>query len=303
MYDPIIDDLIDEDFELFEWAADLPELTAADVGERPAELYLQDEIEGLGARAYQAAKRAVFPMAPRGWKDAIETAASYVRNNKAVTPGMCLREVRQYFGVPARYAAAVDSLNDAKRSGKAYRIGDWSKVPRGCIVYMEGGGSVYGHIVISLGGGQVISTDVPRGRYGRIHGGTLTRSWGYTRAYFSPLVNGYRAWPRKDLYGKKKNHDPKPKGLKVNRYRVNKALADGKKPSRYERRHIRRVVRALRKKGWSVDGWPPHVESVSRALEKFQRHRPELRGDADGKLGPLTCKLLGIRSRRGGDKR
>jgi len=232
-----------------------------------------------------------FPKAPRHWRKAIKTAASYVSSGKTVTPGYCLRETRQYYGVPAVYPAAKDSLQDALNKGKAYRIRNWSKVPRGAIVYWRGGGSQYGHIAISIGKGRVISTDWPTGRYGRVHGATLMRSWGYTEAYWSPLVNGYRVWPRK----KKK----KVRGPKINRRRVNRSLRNpGKYRGKIAMKQLRTVRNALRRKGWSVKGFKNYPEaSTRRALGKFQRKQGWTGSGADGFLGRKTAKRLGIRSR------
>src|SRR5690606_10040983 len=120
-----------------------------------------------------------FPKAPRHWRKAIKIARSYVRNGKSVAVGYCLRETRQYYGVPSKYLSANDSLAAARRAGKAYRITNWSKVPRGAVVYWDSPSSEHGHVAISIGKGRVISTDWPRGRYGVVHGATLMRSWGY----------------------------------------------------------------------------------------------------------------------------
>lgn len=198
-YDPDIDDIPAEEWELDPAYADLPDLDA-ERPPRPDESHFQDDItEGLGGKIRRA-MRAVFPTAPRGWKAAIETAAGYARSGKYVDAGMCLRETRQYYGVASRYAAAVDSMNSAgsKRMLRSLKDG---KAPRGAIVYAKGGGSQYGHVWISVGGGWSISTDWPTNRYGRVRITTLVSSWGYTEVKWSPLVNDVRVWPRKDLYG------------------------------------------------------------------------------------------------------
>lgn len=95
----------------------------------------------------------------------------------------------------------------------------------------------------------------------------------------------------------------KPRGLRVNRYRVNKALRDGKDPSKYERKHMDAVAQALRKHGYSVEGYPKYTNSLHRAIQKFQESQGWHGSDADGYLGPTTCRLLGLRSRKGGGNR
>lgn len=233
-----------------------------------------------------------YPRAPRGWKDAIATAQSYAANGRRTQSGMCLRETRQYYGVPAKYPAAKDSLAAAQREGKAYRIHNWNKVPKGAIVYWFGGGSKYGHIAISVGKGYVISTDIPSaGRYGRIHGAQLMRAWGYTRAYWSPLVNDYRVWPRYDLYGR-------PKRAKrwgpVNRFRVNRALRGGR-IDKVTRRQMNRVVwagRAQRGKAFAKGYAKRPRASLRRAIRKFQQHQGWRGNDADGLIGPETGRRL-----------
>lgn len=92
-----------------------------------------------------------------------------------------------------------------------------------------------------------------------------------------------------------------PKGLKVNRHRVNEVIDNpGKKLTKYARKHCNAVAKALRKNGLSVEGWPEHVNSLERAIRKFQEDQGWTGKDADGRLGPATCRLLGLRSRKGG---
>lgn len=135
---------------------------------------------------------------------------------------------------------------------------------------------------------------------GRVSGG---EHWSYSFGKTCPTNTRIRQWQEVIRRARKGG---KPKGLRVNRYRVNKALSQtGRKPSKYERKHINAVVAALRDHGWSVEGyerhdWPTHLNSVSRAIQKFQKHQGWHGKDADGRLGPTTCRLLGLRSRKGG---
>lgn len=283
-YDSDLDDLAGEDCTLDPAAADLPDLSDETV-ERPPENddSPQDVVpEGMGA----------LPKAPRHWRDAIKTAVGYARNGQYVEAGYCLRECREYYGVGPLYAAAKDSLAGAQRLGKARRVHDWNKVPRGVLVYWTGPNSQYGHIAISLGGGYVISTDWPRNRYGRVHGGTLMNSWGYTAAFWAPLVNDTRVWPAKE------KRNPKPKGPRINRARVNRSL---KHPGKYDGEtalgQLKVVRNALRDRGWDVEGYGDHPEaSVRRVLRKFQEKQGWKGSGADGLLGRKTAKLLGLNS-------
>lgn len=278
-------DLDDEEYELDPEYADLPELSEEDV-QRPEEHEggQDDEaLEGLGA----------IPRAPRSWKEALRIAASYVRNNRSVTPGYCLRETRQYYGVGPYYPAAKDSAEGARRLGKLYRVTNYNKIPRGAIVYWTGGGSQYGHVAPCVGAGRVISTDWPRGKYGFIKAETLKNAWGYDNVYWSPLVNDVRVW------SPKRKKPKKPKRKRINRARVNRTLKHpGKEKWQGDlaMEQLDVIVKALRKRGWSVKGYPKHINSARRAISKFQRHQGWRGEDANGLVGPGTCKRLGVRS-------
>lgn len=84
----------------------------------------------------------------------------------------------------------------------------------------------------------------------------------------------------------------------VNRRRVNRALRHpGHRRGKLVTRQLNRLDAALDVHGFTAKGWPPHVHSLWRAVKNFQEHDPDLRGDADGYLGRLTCKKLGLRSK------
>lgn len=114
----------------------------------------------------------------------------------------------------SRYPGSAGVVQVAKDSLAAadvkHRITDWAKVPRGAIVYWIGGGSQYGHVAISVGDGYVLSTDWPTARVGRVHGGTLMNAWGYTEAFWSPIINDVVVWRRKPKAAKPEQ-EPKPK--------------------------------------------------------------------------------------------
>lgn len=84
--------------------------------------------------------------------NATQTAAS-ARHSHRNKPGYCLQWARTRAGIPGRYATAADAARHAH--GKHFG----SKPPAGAAVYYTGGSHGYGHIAISVGGGNVRSTD------------------------------------------------------------------------------------------------------------------------------------------------
>lgn len=182
-----------EDFDIEPLAGLLPELTAADLGPAP-DGPQDDPVEGLGSDG--------IPKSGRSWREAVQIALEKVRTGATTEVGMCLKRTREYYGVGPLYSAAKLSLAGAQRLGKAYQVGfeDVDRIPRGAVVYWTGPNSQYGHVAISLGGGMCVSTDVPRGRFGKINIATLARAWGYTAIFWSPLVNDVRVWaPRRPV--------------------------------------------------------------------------------------------------------
>ncbi|HLR83960.1 MAG TPA: hypothetical protein VK059_03370, partial [Nocardioidaceae bacterium] len=92
-------------------------------------------------------------------------------------------------------------------------------------------------------------------------------------------------------------HKPKRKSF-VNRRRVNRALRNPNlKVGKLARRQMNRVARALRERGWSVKGYPRYTHSLKRAIGNFQANQGWVGDDANGYLGPETCKRLGLRSK------
>ncbi|MCM0622345.1 hypothetical protein [Nocardioides bruguierae] len=194
-------DLTAEDFTLDPDAALLPTIELdTDLGEfaAPPELAggQDDVVEGRGGPA--STGPGAIPTYVRPRREALALAVSYARDGRTVTPGYCLRESRQYFNVAALYAAAKLSLAGAQELGVAHRVAITSdavaRIPRGAIVYWTGPLSQYGHIAPSLGDGMVLSTDWPRGRYGKVRADVLAAAWGYTEMFWAPTVNDVRVW-------------------------------------------------------------------------------------------------------------
>jgi hypothetical protein len=88
----------------------------------------------------------------RAQHNATQTAAS-ARHSHRNKPGYCLQWARTRAGIPGRYATAAD----AARHAHGKHLG--SRPPAGAAVYYTGGSHGYGHIAVSVGGGQVRSTD------------------------------------------------------------------------------------------------------------------------------------------------
>ena len=177
----------DDDLKIVPEAEGLPVLDASLCPPPPDLEHQDDVVEGLGAG---------IPDYVRPWREAIKFALAKVTSGATTPVGMCLQNVRLYFLVAALYACAKLSLAGAQALGKAYQVAfdAVDRIPRGSIVYFIGPNSQYGHIVISLGGGWCISTDWPRGRFGRVRIDDLARAWGYTEIFWSPLVNDVRVW-------------------------------------------------------------------------------------------------------------
>lgn len=94
--------------------------------------------------------------------------ASAARTN---TRNLCLRVVRGWLGVGARYPSALTAWNRARHK----HPGD-KHPPAGVPVFW--GGRPFGHVALSIGGGKVRSTDWPRaGRVGTASIDEITRGW------------------------------------------------------------------------------------------------------------------------------
>lgn len=191
-------DLDDDDFAPSPDVDDLPDLT--DLPEAPpapwalvAEAGQDDlaDLEGLGGVG-------AIPDFVRDTREALGVAVGYARDGRVVDTGYCLRETRQYFNVAPLYLAAKLSLAGAQDLEVAHRVGEVDRIPRGAIVYWTGPSSQYGHVAPSLGGGMVLSTDWPSGRYGKVRADTLAAAWGYDAVWWAPCVNDVRVWsPRR----------------------------------------------------------------------------------------------------------
>jgi len=141
-----------------------------------------DEAEGLGAPGD----------APRTGVEAIALARQMSANRTFVGSGMCLKTVRTYYGINAKYLDATDSYNAADHK---VHVRSGIDVPRGVPVYWTGGSSGHGHIALSLGGGLCLSTDWKEpGRIDVARIDDITARWGLPFQGYAWEVNDVIAW-------------------------------------------------------------------------------------------------------------
>jgi hypothetical protein len=97
--------------------------------------------------------------------------------------GMCQQQVREWADIPAKYPDAVTS---GKHAGPLKK----TEPPRGAVLYWSGGSRGHGHVALSLGHGQVRSTDWPApGRVGTTTERNITRDWNLTYMGWSWEIN------------------------------------------------------------------------------------------------------------------
>lgn len=108
------------------------------------------------------------------------TAAQAIAKAKATahwTIGMCDQFVAVMYGFDSSgYATAVKNWQATPASLK--HAGDWS-APAGALMYWGGGSTGAGHVAISLGNGQIITTDATPGNVGTVSARTPTDKWGH----------------------------------------------------------------------------------------------------------------------------
>lgn len=206
--------------------------------------------------------------------EAIAIARSWFLSGRWCGIGMCLKTVRQYYGVPSGIpTAAASYYKSAHKRG----VRSGREVPRGVPVYWTGGSRGAGHIAISVGGGLCLSTDWKRAGkvdYARID--DITSHWGLDFRGYTWEVNGRQVWaPAK----------PKPT-VKLSNLRRGKRNHD-----------VVEVKTALRKKGYrgfrvKSNKWGGGIE---RAYAKYQRRLGYSGRDANGIPGRVSLERLGFR--------
>jgi hypothetical protein len=123
-------------------------------------------------------------------KDGLIAAKAKVGKKEDGGRGYCLMNVRTWFGVLAKYATAADAWRAAKTKVKI-ALADVDTMPAGVPVFWERGARLgtAGHIAISLGGGQCITTDSPIGYVGKRGIKELTTAWGMEFSGYALEIN------------------------------------------------------------------------------------------------------------------
>lgn len=124
-------------------------------------------------------------------------AAALTENSKPSRnwTGLCMMFTRMMFGVSAvgdvdgdGDADAVDGWKSAKRK---HPTKDPYDIPRGVPVFWSGGRNGYGHAAISVGGGQMWSTDIERaGKVDLAPIAEVKRKWGLELLGWAEDING-----------------------------------------------------------------------------------------------------------------
>jgi hypothetical protein len=106
---------------------------------------------------YAQGHRAIWASASKG-----EAAISwfYARIGATVYEGKCELAVENAFGTSSQYYRAIDNWNDRARKSQAQQ--PYTAAPRGALVFYST--SSAGHVAISLGNGQVVTTSAPGGK-------------------------------------------------------------------------------------------------------------------------------------------
>lgn len=114
-----------------------------------------------------------------------ETTARNAEQTTSNDPGMCLQWSRQRAAIGSYYGDAATAWHNTNDRYPGNR-----NPPRGSMVFWTGGGSGYGHIAPSLGGGQVRSTDSGgKGKPATVDLDWPVRNWGLVYAGWAWDVN------------------------------------------------------------------------------------------------------------------
>lgn len=128
--------------------------------------------------------------------NAIRNARARSRNRAPFKSGMCLREVRECYGIPS---AAPDAATAWRWAEHKHYETDPQKIPRGVPVFWSGGASGYGHVAISstpkrlrrIRPARCWSTDIRRsGYFDRVPITEIHDRWGLTLLGWTEDLNG-----------------------------------------------------------------------------------------------------------------
>jgi cell wall-associated NlpC family hydrolase len=110
----------------------------------------------------------------------VTTGAEAIAKAKSIsawTVGMCDQFVARMYGFDSSgYSTAIKNWQATPSTLK--HAGDWN-APAGALMYWSGGSTGAGHVAISLGNGQIVSTDAPqRGTVGTVSARMPSDQWG-----------------------------------------------------------------------------------------------------------------------------
>ena len=124
-----------------------------------------------------------------------EDAARVAEADNFNDPGMCQQQTRNWFNAP--------SAGDQDKDGDADAVDGWKSEPmsarhegdrnppRGVPVSWSGGSSGHGHRAISLGGGNIRSTDAGgRGKVATVKLDWVEKNWGMKYLGWSETITG-----------------------------------------------------------------------------------------------------------------
>lgn len=115
-----------------------------------------------------------------------DVACQNANAQSSCDPGYCLKNVRQWHGIPSREADAADAW--ATATGK--HAGD-KHPPRGAPIFWTGGSSGHGHIAIARGN-DMRTTDKPTGKVGNDNGAYPKSQWGLKYVGWAEGYNGVK---------------------------------------------------------------------------------------------------------------
>lgn len=134
-------------------------------------------------RRVERVRPAPAPAVPRAGALAIRRARLAGRG----PVGMCLSRVVDAYGFNHNCPDAITAWN----RGVQHAETNPAKIPAGYPVFWRGGSSGHGHIAISLGNGQCISTDIIReGYFSVVPISLIHQKWGLTLLGYTTTLNG-----------------------------------------------------------------------------------------------------------------
>ena len=114
-----------------------------------------------------------------------EQAVTKAKNTATWAAGMCDNFVANMFGFTSSgYNRAIDNWNAVPVASR--HLGD-TNAPAGALEFWSGGSTGAGHVAISDGAGNIISTDQPTsGKVSTVPQSTISNTWGETYLGWTP---------------------------------------------------------------------------------------------------------------------